>query len=262
MYFNWGASKTEVSKTKTAQQIATSSGYCWLNSCEKSKPWNVSQLTNQTEVADCPLALAHSGGPGRREGGEWSNQNTREREWDSATSITRISMTSCFTEILLSRHMGCCCGSKMRPRWWAGLAWPNLATHRGEQAAHSLSAETVSMVPSSHMDRDWSSTETLSASIPESILWFESLNVKQTEKLSLDVAWLYKKQTVINLVSLYCKSLYWFPPACSSVSSLSQLLSCKQVAVLRHKLHCLFIAVLTGLMCWDKWFTTRNKIVE
>lgn len=58
-------------------------------------------------------------------------------------------------------------------------AWPgpNLAT-QGRRAAPSPSAETVSVVPGSHMDDDWSSTE--SACIPKSIFWFKSsrLNCK------------------------------------------------------------------------------------
>lgn len=141
-------------------------------------------------MADCPLALAHSDGPenDRQRERRSSRRRTKipENEWDGATSITRISMTSCFTQILLSRHMGCCCGAEMRPRWWAGLAWPNLAT-QGRQAAHLPSAETVSMVPGRHMDNDWSGTETLSACIRKSILWFKSscLNCKLNRKADL-----------------------------------------------------------------------------
>lgn len=46
MYLNMKPIKTEVNKTKTTTEIAVSSSYCWLTSCEKSKPSNMSQLTN------------------------------------------------------------------------------------------------------------------------------------------------------------------------------------------------------------------------
>lgn len=128
------------------------------------------------EMPDCaPLALSHSD----EQDNDWEREGRRnegtkipENKRDSVTSIAKKSMTSCFTEILLSCHMGRCRGTEMRPRWWAGLALPKLAT-QGRLATQSSSAETVSMVPVSHMDKDWS---ILSACNPlKCILGFKSL---------------------------------------------------------------------------------------